>query len=108
MWISPSYWTRPSFLNLFMKKLTRDHSVDVDTVSGLGVRPPLPHENQAIRLNADFNLLNGLRTEHRTDELDDDVVLRLQNPAGERRKDFAFRAARQFSWSRPGRRPWRW
>ena len=71
--------------------LERDHSVDVDTISGLGVRPPLPHENQAIRFNADFNLLNGLRTEHRTDELDDDVVLRLQNPAGERRKDFAFR-----------------
>src|SRR5579864_6374966 len=33
MWISPSYWIKPSFLNLFMKKLTRDRVVPIISAS---------------------------------------------------------------------------
>jgi hypothetical protein len=32
-WISPSYWIKPSFLNLFMKKLTRDRVVPIISAS---------------------------------------------------------------------------
>ena len=32
-WISPSYWMKPSFLNLFMKKLTRDRVVPIISAS---------------------------------------------------------------------------
>jgi hypothetical protein len=33
MWISPLYWIKPSFLNLFMKKLTRDRVVPIMSAS---------------------------------------------------------------------------
>ena len=33
MWISPLYWMKPSFLNLFMKKLTRDRVVPIISAS---------------------------------------------------------------------------
>src|ERR1700674_5958431 len=32
-WISPLYWMKPSFLNLFMKKLTRDRVVPIISAS---------------------------------------------------------------------------
>jgi hypothetical protein len=36
-WISPLYWMMPSFLNLFMKKLTRDR---VQQIARIIARPP--------------------------------------------------------------------
>ena len=33
MWISPLYWIKPSFLNLFMKKLTRERVVPIMSAS---------------------------------------------------------------------------
>ena len=33
MWISPLYWMKPNFLNLFMKKLTRDRVVPIISAS---------------------------------------------------------------------------
>jgi hypothetical protein len=33
MWISALYWMKPSFLNLFMKKLTRDRVVPITSAS---------------------------------------------------------------------------
>jgi hypothetical protein len=33
MWISPLYWMKPSFLNLFMKQLTSDRVVPIISAS---------------------------------------------------------------------------